>query len=345
MERVKKLAKKGLQGPLYNQVVLPKHLAVAVLANVKSGFPARGMTVIGVTGTNGKTSTCFFIHRMLMEAGYRVGLITTVSYGVNDNQKPQIGHMTSQPIELLMQRIQEMKNIGVDFLVLEVTSHALAQYRTLGVPVDIAVFTNLTQDHLDYHGSLAAYRAAKVKLFKMAARNKKGRQLGIVNLDDENASYFASVVPNVMCYSLSERPDSAFPRNLKLSADGSSYKTTINGVDLQINCAIPGKFNVANTLAAASVGVAMGLKAEVIEKGLASVTEIAGRMSKVEAGQDFTVLVDFAHTPDALEKVLTAARDIAKGKVRVVFGATGDRDKTKRPIMGKIAAEIADMSI
>jgi UDP-N-acetylmuramoyl-L-alanyl-D-glutamate--2,6-diaminopimelate ligase len=250
--------------------------------------------------------------------------------------------MTSLPARQLLKRVKELKQSGMDILVLEVTSHALAQYRTLGIPIDIAVFTNLTQDHLDYHGSFAAYRTAKVKLFKAAARNKKGRQLGIVNTDDENARYFEAVVPNVLRYGLKGGKGIASPKRLKQTAQGSSFEAEIQGKKLHITCNIPGTFNVANTLAAANVGVAMGLEPEVIERGIAAVHEIQGRMSRVEAGQDFTVLVDFAHTPDALEKVLSAARDIAKGKVYVVFGATGDRDKTKRPIMGRIAAGLAD---
>lgn len=342
-EHIKRVVKKKISGPLYNRAVVPKHLAVAAIANAKARFPARGLTVIGVTGTNGKTSTCFFIQRLLMEAGYNVGIVTTVSYGLNHHTKPQVGHMTSLPVGLLLARIDELKKQGMDILVLEVTSHALSQYRTFGIPIDIAVFTNLTQDHLDYHGSFAAYRAAKVKLFKLAAKNKTGRKLGVINMGDANAQYFARVVPNVMGYSLEESTVAAYPKNLKMTADGSTYDTTIGDEHLHITCQIPGKFNVANTLAAASVGVAMGVPAKVIEQGIAAVTEIHGRMTKVEAGQAFTVLVDFAHTPDALEKVLSAAKDIAKGQVRAVFGATGDRDKTKRPIMGRIAAGLADM--
>ncbi len=199
-QTVKNIAEKAFGEGLYNKVVLPKHYGVAVATNVKKRFPARKLKVIGVTGTNGKTSTCYMIHSMLVEAGYNAGLLSTVAYGVGKDLSPQIHHMTSQPIGLLMDRIQEMKGKGMDILVFEVTSHALAQFRTMGVPIDIAVMTNLTHEHLDYHGSFESYRSAKVKLFKAANRNKSGHQLGIVNADDDNAIYFAEAVKNTMAY-------------------------------------------------------------------------------------------------------------------------------------------------
>jgi len=336
------VAQKLLKGRLYNTVVLPKHYGVAVGQNVRRKWPAKDLSVIGVTGTNGKTSTCFMIHRMLVESGINAGLMTTVSYGVGLEQTPQIHHMTSQPISLLLERIEEMKQNGMDTLVLEVTSHALAQFRTLGVPIDIAVMTNLTHEHLDYHGSFRAYRNAKVKLFQAAARNKSGRQLGIVNADDENAEHFAAAVPNVMHYSLHDAAHASSPKNLKTSPKGSSYTTEIAGKSVSVTCNIPGKFNVANSLAAAQVGIALDLSPQQVHDGIAALQTVEGRMVRIDEGQDFDVIVDFAHTPDSFEKLFSDLKPIVKGKLICLFGSAGRRDESKRAIQGRIAGKYCD---
>lgn len=346
-ETVKRVAEKALKGNLYNKAVLPKHYGVAVAENVKRGFPARGLKVIGVTGTNGKTSTCYLIHKMLVASGYNAGLMTTVAYGVGDNVQPQIHHMTSQPIGLLLDRVQKMKDEGMDILVLEVTSHALAQYRTMGVPFDIVVMTNVTHEHLDYHGTFSAYLGAKLKLFKLANRNKKGSRIGVVNVDDENAAVFADSIENVMAYSLEKAANKAvaYPRNLQLTPKGSSFKTEIKGQKLTIRCNLPGSFNVANSLAAASVGVALGLKPAQIEKGIAALESVEGRMTRIDEGQTFDVIVDFAHTPDSFQKLFHDLRPVVKGRLISVFGSAGRRDESKRAIQGEIAGEASDIVV
>ncbi len=344
---MKKVIKKAVPEQLYNKVVLPKHLSVAVAENIKRGYPAKGLKVIGVTGTNGKTSTCYLIQKMLSEAGYKVGLLSTVAYGVGNDLKPQIHHMTSQPIDLLLDRIVAMKKDGMEILVLEVTSHALAQFRTLGVPIDIAVMTNLTHEHLDYHGTFKAYRDAKVKLFKAAARNKNGTQVGVVNADDPNAVYFSDAVPKVRSYSLkkSDDPSVVYPRDLKLSADGSTYSTIIDGQDVKISCNLPGEFNVSNSMAAASVGMQMGLTPQQIHDGIAALKGVEGRMTNIDAGQDYSVVVDFAHTPDSFEKLLSDMRKVTKGRLICMFGSAGRRDESKRAIQGRIAGKYCDIVV
>ena len=190
-------------------MVLPKHFLVAVFANFKRSFPAKDIKVIGITGTNGKTSTAFLVHSLLKEAGYKVGLMTTVAYGYRDQIKPQVAHMTTQPIQITLDRILEMKKAGLQWLVLEVTSQALAQYRILGIPIEIAVMTNVTHEHLDYHRTFKNYLKAKLKLFQKANQNRRGRRLGIINLDDKNALAFVRSIKNVAAYSL--RPKSEAP--------------------------------------------------------------------------------------------------------------------------------------
>ncbi|MDQ3093774.1 MAG: UDP-N-acetylmuramoyl-L-alanyl-D-glutamate--2,6-diaminopimelate ligase [bacterium] len=345
--KAKLVAEKLLKGQLYNKAVLPKHYSVALRQNIKHHWPAKGLKVIGVTGTNGKTSTCFMIHRMLVEAGYKAGLMSTVAFGVGNDIEPQIHHMTSQPIDLLLSRIEKMKNQGMDILVLEVTSHALAQYRVMGVPIDIAVMTNLTHEHLDYHGSFAAYRSAKLKLFKMAAHTKNGRQLGVINADDPSAAVFADAVPNVLAYSLNGTSDQAiaWPKDLKLTPKGSRYQTEIKGWRLDITCNLPGSFNVANSLAAACVGIAFGLTPKQVEQGIKSLKSVEGRMTRIDEGQNFDVIVDFAHTPDSFEKLFNDLRPVVKGKLISLFGSAGRRDVSKRAIQGKIAGASSDIVI
>ena len=343
---VKKLAKKTLGG-IYDKVVLPKHYGVAVTANLKRGFPAKGLKVIGVTGTNGKTSTAFLIHSVLRQADYNTGLMTTVAYGLNEDIKPPIFHMTTQPIEITLNRIANMKKQGIDWLVLEVTSQALAQFRILGIPIDIAIMTNVTHEHLDYHKTFEKYVQAKLRLFKMADRNKKGRRLGIINGDDENAAIFADEITNVIAYSLQSSSDKtvARPTKIKLRPTSSSYTLRIRDDSYDITCNLPGSFNIENSITAALCGRAIGLKKEQIEKGIKALKEVEGRMTNIDAGQDFAVIVDFAHTPNSFDKLFKDLRPLVKGRLIAMFGSPGRRDKIKRAVQGKIAAKYADLLV
>ena len=181
---VRGIVKKVIPKKTFKKIEPAGHLTEAVLLNTASNFPLKGLKVIGVTGTNGKTSTCFLIHKMLVNSGIKAGLMTTVAYGVGDNIKPQVAHMTSVTVSELIKRVKEMKKQGMEWLVLETTSHALAQHRVWGVPYSIAVMTNVTHEHLDYHGSFENYRDAKRKLFEQANKNRGGLRLGIINADD-----------------------------------------------------------------------------------------------------------------------------------------------------------------
>lgn len=317
-----------------------KHLAEAVAANIKYGFPARGLKVVGVTGTNGKTTTSFMIHRMLREAGYNVGLMTTVAYGVNDDIRPQIHHMTTLPAPELMQRLQWMRRQGIEWLVLETTSHALAQHRVWGVPYSVAVFTNLTHEHLDYHKTFERYRVAKVRLFKLVARNRRGLRTGIVNADDPNRRSFAAAVPHVISYGV--KAGDLRARNITLTPAGGDFEAVYQDTILPLHINIPGGFNVANALAAAATGLALGLTAEQITRGIAALPGVEGRMNTIDEGQDFSVIVDFAHTPDSFEKLFTEIKPLVQGKLIVMFGSAGRRDEAKRAVQGGLAGRYAD---
>jgi UDP-N-acetylmuramoyl-L-alanyl-D-glutamate--2,6-diaminopimelate ligase len=336
----RKIVKKMVPSSLFGVVAPYGHLLEAVVYNCAYGFPARKMKVIGITGTNGKTTTSFIVHRMLNDAGRKAGLMTTVAWAIGDDVQLQTQHMTNVPIPLLMKRLKQMKAEGVEWLVLETTSHALVQYRTWGVPYSVAVLTNITREHLDYHKTFERYVTAKQRLFKLVQKNKRGLQMGIANADDQNGASFASVTRNSMLYGVEAGGVRA--SNIVMNADGVSYQTEISGEKYHITSHLPGSFNIYNTLAAVCVGKAVGLNRAEIEKGIAALSGVAGRMESITVGQKFSVVVDYAHTEDALENVLSALRESTKGRLMIVFGATGDRDKSKREPMGTVAARLAD---
>ncbi len=316
--------------PGYNTLVKPLHLAKAVAAGARYALPARKLKVIGVTGTNGKTTTCFMIWKMLNESGRKTGLMTTVAWGVKRLQ-PELNHMTTEDSMTLNRRIKEMRDQGAEYLVLEVTSHAMSQFRTLGVPVEIAVFTNLTHEHLDYHKTIQKYRAAKCKLFKKA-------RFGVINADDGNSKWFMKASREYVTYGI--KNGKLRGRKIKLSPNGVQYACG----DMKLKVQIPGEFNVYNSLAAIAVGQKLGLTDKEIENGINALESVEGRMTRVDEGQDFTVIVDYAHTPDALEKAFKALGEV-KGKVISVHGGAGRRDESTRAERGEILAKYSDYVI
>lgn len=301
----------------------------------QAGFPAKALRVIAVTGTNGKTTTANYINAMLKSAGYRTALFSTALIELDGVSRLNRTHRTVPLTAELVGFFKQARDKQADFVIMEVTSQALHQHKLLSMPVEIAVMTNLTQDHLDYHKTMENYAAAKARLF---TRYMNPKQV-VLNRDDSWYRYFCQrSVGEVTTYGQAADSD-ALIRTIRLAATGSSWTLA----DMQLQTALPGTFNVYNASAAACVGEIIGLTSVQIEQGIASLPAVPGRMEVIDEKQKFGVLVDYAHTPDALENVLTATRSIAKGKVRVVFGATGDRDATKRPLMGEIAARTADM--
>jgi UDP-N-acetylmuramoyl-L-alanyl-D-glutamate--2,6-diaminopimelate ligase len=332
------LVKKFIPSGLFRAIEPYGHLLEAVLLNAINGFPSRGMKVIGVTGTNGKTTTSFLIHRMLHESGYKVGLMSTVAYGVDNDIKPQMHHMTNVSVPEMMRRLKWMRKQDIDWLVLETTSHALAQHRVWGVPYQVAVLTNLTHEHLAYHRTFERYRDAKRRLFKMA--NKHGLKTGVINADDPSAQFFASDIKNPILYGIDKGDIKA--TKVKLSPNGVSYEATLDGETYNITCQIPGSFNVYNSLAAVCVGHALKLGKVQVEQGIAALEGVEGRMTTVDEGQDFTVIVDYAHSPDSFEKLFKDIKPVVKGKLIVLFGSLGGGDKGKRPLQGELAGQYAD---
>ena len=316
--------------PFYNAAVLPYHYSQSVVAGVKNGWPGKKLHVIGVTGTNGKTTTCFMLWHMLNAAGKKTGLMTTVAWGVEELE-PELGHMTTVDALTLNKRVRAIKDQGAEYLVLEVTSHALAEFRTLGIPFELGIFTNLTHEHLDYHKTIAKYRAAKGKLFKKA-------KFSILNADDASTKEYQKLAKKFTTYGVENGENKA--TNIKLGVAGVEY--TLG--DLKIKTKIPGEFNVYNSMAAALAGKQLGLTNEQIEKGISTLESVEGRMNIIDEGQPFTIIVDYAHAPDALEKVFESVRG-HKGKIISVHGGAGRRDPSTRPIRGAILAKYSDTVI
>lgn len=311
-----------------------------VALQARHGFPARRMRVVAVTGTNGKTTTCCYINAVLKAGGLKTALFTTAVIEMNGESQLNTSHRTVPLTAQLLSFFKEARRNRVDVVILEVTSQALHQHKVLGIPIEIAVMTNLTQDHLDYHQTMDRYASAKARLFSRYMRPK----YCVLNGDDEWFNYFRDQsVGIVKTYGKGQANDVRI-QDEQLAGSGSVWNFVEMRKALGLRTQIPGEFNVFNATAAAVVGGLMGLSAAQIKQGVASLASVPGRMESIDAGQPYTVLVDYAHTPDALERVLQAGRQIADGRVITVFGATGDRDTSKRPVMGKIAAQNADIT-
>ena len=301
-------------------------------------FPARDLRIIVVTGTNGKTTTAMFINAMLKSAGYRTAMLTTAVYEMDGVARINHNHRTVPVTGELFAFFSEARKKQVDFVVMEATSQALHQHKLRGLPVEVAVMTNLTQDHLDYHGTMHNYALAKSRLFS----RYMNPNYVVLNRDDEWYEFFRKRSVGVVSTYGESKDSDVRVSSVKQTPDGSSFSLSIDGAKQQASVKLPGLFNVYNAAAAAGVGQWLGLSASQIVKGLKQLELTPGRMESIEAGQSYRVIVDYAVTPDALQNVLEALRLTTKGRLIIVFGATGDRDKSKRPIMGEVVAKLAD---
>ncbi len=317
------------------------------LAEVYHGYPARHLVVIGVTGTDGKTTTVSLIHHILRAAGLRAGMISTLSAVLGERELDTGLHVTTPTAPEIQGYLAEMVDAGLTHCVLEATSHGLAQGRVDGVDFDVAVLTNVRHEHLDYHGTWEAYREAKSRLFhRLASSVRKPGQakVAVINADDPSAGYFSAIsADDVLTYGI-ERPDAAFNATRVVFGPGG---TRFDLGETAIVSPLIGLYNVSNVLAAAAAASAVGVPPAAIAAGVAALPQIAGRMERIDEGQDFLAVVDFAHTPNALEQVLTTARMlIAPGRrVICVVGSAGQRDRAKRRMMAESAARLADMTI
>lgn len=308
------------------------------LVSARYGNPAKGLRVIAVTGTNGKTTTANYINEILKEAGCKTAMFTTAVIEVAGNRQINDLNATVASTDRMQRFFRDAKLAHVDYVILEVTSHALEQHKLATVPIEVAVMTNLTQDHLDYHGTMENYAHAKGKLF---ASNPK---FIVLNRDDEWFDFFDQYLAEAqkITYGTHDEAEAKISY-VKLYKKGSEATVVIDHqTKLDLATALPGKFNVYNMTAAAATAYLLGTKLRDIVEGVANLEGVPGRFERVVEGLGYDVIVDYAHTPDALEQLLEAAKAVTKNRVILVFGATGDRDKVKRPIMGEIAAHLAD---
>lgn len=315
--------------------------ALAALSAAVLGDPARSLDLVGVTGTNGKTTTAYLVDSALRAAGERAGLVGTVEYRVGDRIAEAV--RTTPESSDLQALLREMADAGCRRAVLEVSSHSLALKRVHGLEFRVAVFTNLTRDHLDYHGDMDAYFAAKRALFE---RHLRADGHAVVNLDDERAAEVARASRGTAwTFSLRDPRADLLAEDVRLSLGGTRFRARTPAGVLDVETPLVGGFNVQNALAALGAGLALGLPGDAVQRGIASLRGVPGRMERIDAGQDFTVLVDYAHTDDALKNLLETVRDLAPRRVVTVFGCGGDRDRTKRPLMGAVAARLSDVVV
>lgn len=312
--------------------------ALALLANKFFDYPSTKLKLIGVTGTNGKTTTAFLLESIFRRAGLNTGLIGSIEYRVN-RERFKADRTTPESYDL-QQILASMVTEGVEVAVIEVSSHALDLYRVDGCRFEARIFTNLSQDHLDYHTGMEEYFAAKTRLFLDPTF---GRAISIVNGDDEFGRRLTAMTD---CLTFGRENADYLITNVRRGPDGMSYQMDGPQRSIAFNCPLLGDFNVSNSAAAAVTALELGVEAEIVVAGIAQTKRVPGRFESVDCAQDFEVLVDYAHTPDGLRKVLTAARQLAGAKRLItVFGCGGDRDRGKRPLMGEIATSLSDISI
>jgi UDP-N-acetylmuramoyl-L-alanyl-D-glutamate--2,6-diaminopimelate ligase len=327
------------------QVVVPNvREALARLACAFYGDPSSSLTLVGITGTNGKTTTSYLIESIFAAAEKNVGVMGTVNYRYQKETAPA---PTTTPESLDLQRnLQAMRQAGVTHAVLEVSSHALDLERVRGCHFDAALFTNLTRDHLDYHGSMEKYFQAKQLLFtQLLAESGKERKFSVINVDDPWGRKLLPVAGGSLWRYGIDTPGEIWPQQMEESAEGWRARVSTPRGPLEIHSPLIGKHNLYNILAAVSAAEALGFSAEAIAAGIAKLSRIPGRLERIPGGEKIRVFVDYAHTGDALARALQTLRRGTRGQLILVFGCGGDRDRGKRAIMGKIAAEASDLAV
>lgn len=343
------LVEEQVQVPAYVTVILvpDTRRAMAIVADVYYGQPTHELKLIGITGTNGKTTTSTLLQRLFLDHGKKAGLIGTIAMRIGDREIPT-KNTTPEVLEL-QKSFRWMRDEGCEYSVIEASSHALDLGRTRGCKFHIGVFTNLTQDHLDYHETMEQYREAKGLLFSQLGNEyasfPEEQSYAVLNADDPVSLYYAKITPaQVVTYGIDQQAD-VQASNIRITPKGTSFDLKTFHGDCTMNLQLMGKFNVSNALAVISVGLIEGLSLEQIKNSLEQVPGVNGRFEPVHVGQDFTVIVDYAHTPDSLENVLKTIRQFAQKRVITLVGCGGDRDRTKRPLMAKIAADYSDLAV
>ncbi len=314
--------------------------AMARVAAAFYGDPTAAMKTVGVTGTNGKTTTTFLIESILRTAGLHPAVVGTISYRFGSRQLPS-EHTTPESVDLLA-TLAAFGREGADALVMEASSHALEQFRVDGVRFDVGVFTNLTPEHLDYHGTMEQYFASKRRLFSELLPAAGGR--GVINIDDPYGAQLSGEFPSALtCGTAAGAAVRAV--EARLSMAGIEARVVTPAGDFELRSGLLGDYNLHNLLCAAGAGIALGLSPQTVAAGLAAAPQVPGRLERIDNDRGALVLVDYAHTGDALEKVLQTLAGLSPARIITVFGCGGDRDRTKRPVMGEIAARFSDLAV
>ncbi len=313
--------------------------ALALLADRFYHHPSRKIRLIGITGTNGKTTTSYLIEAILTADKRRCNLLGTIAYKIGSKIIP--AQLTTPESLDLQSMLSQLVKEKIKYAVMEVSSHALELFRIEEVKFSIAVFTNLSIDHLDFHETVENYLEAKTRLFTRLPK----KAFAVINIDDPQSSYLKKrTLCSILTYGIEKKADIR-ARGIVLSLKGSSFRVKTKEGDLDINLPLPGKHNIYNALAAIGVSLLLKIPFPAIEKGLERTKNIPGRFEKINEGQDFWVIIDYAHTDDALKKVLATCRELIKKRIILVFGCGGDRDRSKRPLMGEVAARYSDYTI
>ncbi|GGE68479.1 UDP-N-acetylmuramoyl-L-alanyl-D-glutamate--2,6-diaminopimelate ligase [Priestia taiwanensis] len=314
--------------------------ALALFSAHVYNHPSKELGVIGITGTNGKTTTAYLLEKMMADGGFQTGIMGSIEMKIGKDVLPT--DINTQEPPTLQRSLRKMVDVGTDYCMMEVTSQGLDMGRVKGVQFKTAVFTNLTQDHLDYHETFEAYRAAKGLFFSRLGNMFSEQTYAVLNADDSAWRYFAEqTIAEVITYGIHNEAD-VRATNIEVTAKGLRFDVSTFKGDATITMPMLGTFNIYNALGAIATALLEGISLQTIQQSLASVQPVRGRMEVVEAGQDFTVIVDYAHTPDALENTLSTIKEFATGKIITVFGCGGNRDKSKRPLMGRIAGLYSD---
>ena len=321
--------------------------ALASIAAAHEGFPGRQLTVVGITGTNGKSTTAFLTVAALEACGAKVGLLSTIESRIDGRVIENESRLSSPEAPVVQRLLAEMVEAGCTHAVVEATSHGLDRHRVAEVGFDVAVLTNLTGDHLDYHGTFQKYRRAKARLFEALSGGAHGQSPGfaILNADDPHWQHFEQATrARVATYAIDNPEADVRAEEISLWPDGSTWLLATAEETLEASVRLPGRFNVANATAAITVAAALGFDAGLAASGVANCAGVPGRMERIE-GAPFTVVVDYAHTGDALRAVIEALRPVVEGRLIVVFGAAGERAQERRAALGRVAAELADLAV
>lgn len=337
--------KSYLRKRLPHRAILFSHWLRAAWAVVVNGYPARGMLVFGITGTKGKTTSSFFLASILEEAGFKIGMVTTVSVKIGDEVWMNDENKSSLPPHKLQKLIKRMRQAHCDAIIIEATSHGIDQFRLLGVPYKYVGLTNITHDHLDYHPTWTHYQLTKLRLF-----TRRGLKAMAINGDDGSSELFLEkgTAKRKWSYSTEQiqpyenATDHLFAYKISTNAGGSAFAMRHEQEEVRVKLNIPGRFIIENALCAAAMAANLNLTLASIAKGLENLKHVPGRLESIETKRGFSVMIDYAHTPDSLEKLYATMRPAVRGRMIAVMGATGDRDKTKRPIMGSLAGRFCD---